>query len=118
MIYRNTMFFALILSLLGCASMVKEGAMIGANKHFANAEYEEAIYRVEWALRNYDYSDEEKARLFFIKSSSYLKLGDVASAVSILEYITFKFPETEYGFRCKAILESIENRKNPKEFSI
>lgn len=116
--YRITICFLLIISSIGCASMVKEGAIIGAHKHFNNGEYEDAISRVEWAIRNYEYSDEEKAKLFFIKSSSYAKLGDLASAISILEYIVFKFPETEYGFRSVSILQSLVNRKNANELSI
>ena len=97
--------------------MASEGAIIIANKRFNQGEYEEAIDQVERSLRTYEYSDEIKAKLLFIKSISYGKLGDPASAISILEYIVYKYPETEYGFRSITILKSLSPDRAP-EYSI
>ncbi|OZG70699.1 hypothetical protein BTA51_24200 [Hahella sp. CCB-MM4] len=103
----GVIFLTLLLGLSGCSSMVKDGAMIRASNNYSDGDYEDTIEIVERSMHMYDYNDEEKSQLLFLKALSFQKLGDVQTAYSVLKYITYKFPETEYGFRAATILESV-----------
>ena len=107
-----TAAFIVILYLTsGCSSLAKNGALIRAENHYAEGAYQDSIHIIERALRQYDYNDEEKSSLLFLKALNYQKVGDHQTAYILLNYIAYTYPETEYGFRSLAILNEIKSKQ-------
>jgi hypothetical protein len=104
--------------LTGCASSAKNGAIYRVQSNFADGDYVYVIEKVEISINRYDYSDENKAALLYLKAVSYGKLADYEAKLSTLKYIVFKFPMTEYGFRAAAILEAQKDRVVPSDIEI
>jgi len=101
-------FFIIVILfvLTGCTSFVKKGAIYSVQSNFVDGNYVQVIKKVEKSINMYDYSDENKAKLLYLKAVSYGKLANYEAKLSTLKYILFKFPMTEYGFRSATILES------------
>lgn len=97
--------------LVGCASMVRDGAIIRAHDNFEDGDYTDAIAIADRALNAYDYNDDQRAQLLFLKAVSYQKLEDYQSALALYRYIAYKYPDTEYGFRAASILQAVEDSR-------
>lgn len=106
--FTRILILCLCFSLTACGSMAKNGAQSRAFNNYQEGEYQDTIDIVERALRSYEYSDEDKARLLYLKALSYDRLGDSKTAFVTLTYIVFKFPETEFGFRANAEIKTLE----------
>jgi len=108
----------IIFVLTGCASSAKNGAIYRVQSNFADGDYVYVIEKVESSINRYDYSDENKASLLYLKAVSYGKLANYEAKLSTLKYIAFKFPKTEYGFRAAMVLESHKESVVPSETEI
>ncbi len=93
----------------GCAATASRGAMSRANSNFLKGDYTDTIAISDRALRTYDYTDDEKAELLFLKASSYMKLDDIDATVSTMKYIADKYPDTEHGYRAIQILSRVNS---------
>jgi len=96
----------LSLVLIGCS--ISSAGPSRSHKAYEKGDYPEAIRLVDRALNVYEYTDEDKANLYFIKANSYLKLNEKENALGTLTYITEQYPETESAYKSVALLESIE----------
>jgi len=103
----SIILIAIMLS--GCAATASRGAISRANSNYLKGDYTDTIAISDRALRSYDYTDEEKAELLFLKASSYMKLEDFDATVSTMKYIVDKYPDTEHGYRAVQILSRINS---------
>lgn len=108
---KHVLVLLLAVMLVGCASMVRDGAIIRAQDNFADGDYADAIAIADRALNAYDYNDDQRAQLLFLKAASYQRMEDYQGALALYRYIAYKYPETEYGFRAATILQSVESQK-------
>lgn len=104
--------FLLIIALTvfsGCSSTASKGAMSRAEKNLNKGDYQDTISIVDRAMRTYGdtYSDEQKARLLFLKAQSYQKLRDKDNYLITMSYLIKKYPETEHGYKANFILNKI-----------
>ncbi|EWH08122.1 hypothetical protein DS2_18930 [Catenovulum agarivorans DS-2] len=98
---------------LSACTMVKQGAFIGANKHYAQQNYAEAIRAADSALFKYDaeYSSAQKAKLYWIKAQAYDALGEASNAEQVYKFIAAQYPSTQEGLSAQqhfAIDDNVE----------
>ena len=79
---RSLWVFVLLVSLGGCASMVRSGAIMRAQDNYMDGDYQDAIGIVDRSLTSYDYDDEGKAQLLLVKAQSYEKLNELDAALA------------------------------------
>ncbi|SFM69870.1 hypothetical protein [Marinobacter zhejiangensis] len=108
---KSVLVVLLAVMLVGCASMVRDGAIIRVQDNLADGDYADAIAIADRALNAYDYSDDQRAQLLFMKAVSYQNLEDYQTALALYGYLAYKYPDTEYGFRAATILESVEQSR-------
>lgn len=98
--FGRALIFAVALT--GC-SILPQGAYIGANKAYDQGDYSRAVYKVNTALHKYssEYDRASKANLYWIKAQSLAALGESAQAVSLYQFISTAYPETEAGILSK-----------------
>lgn len=94
-----------ILVLCGCESTAKVGALRAAEELLHEGDFLKAIRQVNRAVSFYDYDDTARAHLLFIKAESYEKLGQFDKALGLYAYIAAKYPNTEYSFMAKQIVD-------------
>ena len=92
--------------LAGCASAASQGALRRAQKNYLKGDYTDTVAIADRALRSYDYTDEQKAELLFLKGSSYQKLDDIDAALATMKYVVDKYPDTEHGYRAAQALST------------
>ncbi|MBU2713907.1 tetratricopeptide repeat protein [Zooshikella harenae] len=101
---KKLLWVILALTLTGCGSMARDGAFIRAQNNFSDGDFEETIEISDRALRMYEYDNEAKAQLLFLKAQSYQKLNKSAEARTTYQFIIDKYPNTEYAYRAKQAL--------------
>lgn len=100
-------FFIVLFS--GCASLAQDGAVIRAYNNYEKGECTDVIEIVDRAVRVYDYADERKAELLFLKAGCLEQANDIDGAIALHGYIAYTYPKTQFGFRSKAILNKVRN---------
>lgn len=110
--FRHLALIAFSILSFGCTSLARDGAMIIAVNNYSDGDYKNTIDVVERALRHYDYTEEQKSNLLFLKALSYQNLGDYKSAYTLYKFIAYKYPNTEYGFRSVTIINDINKALN------
>jgi len=98
----------LIFVIGGCSSLARDGAMIRAHNNFNEGDCQDVISIVDRAIRVYDYNDERKAELFFLKAKCLEKTHDIEGAIALHAYIAYTYPKTQYGFRSNLIMNKIK----------
>ncbi|TXR54540.1 tetratricopeptide repeat protein [Reinekea thalattae] len=111
--YTIALLAAVILIMSGC-SLAPASA---SNSYNANDEgnYEESLRKIEYSLIKYNYSDEDTANLMLLKADNYMKLGESAYALGVLNYVVDKYPETEAAFKAKALLQTDKTLRSLNE---
>jgi hypothetical protein len=98
----------LIMFVSGCASMARDGAIIRAHNNFNDGDCEDVISIADRAVRVYDYDDDRKAELLFLKAKCLEKTKDIEGAIALHAFIAYKYPKTEYGFRSNMIINKVK----------
>jgi len=106
---RGLSIVLIFIVLSGCASVASVGAISRANSNYSKGDYNDTISIADHALRAYDYTDEEKAELLFLKASSYVELDDIDAGYATMRYIADKYPDTEHGYRVLQILNRLNS---------
>jgi hypothetical protein len=104
----------LIILIAGCSSMARDGAMIRAHSNFNDGDCADVISIVDRAIRVYDYNDERKAELYFLKAKCLEKTSDIEGAIALHAYIAYTYPKTQYGFRSNLIMNKIKSIQSDK----
>ncbi len=94
--------------------MAKDGAVIRVHNNYNDGDCKDVISIVDRAVRVYDYNDERKAELLFIKAKCYEKTKDFEGALALHGYIAYTFPKTQYGFRSNLIMNKVKQLQTDK----
>jgi tetratricopeptide (TPR) repeat protein len=102
----------IILTLLiitsSCSTILSDGASIQAYNAHKRGNYKKAIQLVSQALEMYEYSNEAKANMLFIKAESYARINEDTSALGVLTYIISTYPNSEAAHKASVLLMSVD----------
>jgi len=104
----------LVVMISGCTSMAKDGAIIRAYNNYNDNDCQDVISIVDRAVRVYDYNDDRKAELLFLKAQCFEKTKDFEGALALYGYIAYTFPKTQHGFRSNLILKKVKEMHTGK----
>jgi tetratricopeptide (TPR) repeat protein len=107
----KALLLVICLTQAGCS--LGPSAASRSYKAYNAGEYEESLRLTNRALSTYEYSQEDKANLLFLKADNYVKLKQPANALGIVLYIIETYPNTEAYFRAKTLLASLKKLKIP-----
>ena len=90
------MMAAAIAALCGCGA-AQQGAMINADKKLAKKDYAGALAKLDNAENYTKPSSNLQARICYLRGVCFQGLGSYADARGSFQFVTNRFPETEYA---------------------
>jgi hypothetical protein len=100
------LMFLVTLQILVSCSIIKDGAIIGAHNAFQKGDYIHSIKEIDVVLSQYDFDDNTRASLIYMKAKNLEKLNEPAQAMSLYNYLVEKYPDTESSYMARAVLQN------------
>ena len=94
--------------LMGCANMVKSGAILEAQDALNNNEYAEALENTEIAESFGDLSEADTAKLHFLRAQSLEGLTRLEEAVLSYQYVVEQHGDSAYAGLSQQRLDVLE----------
>lgn len=109
-----SMVFIFVICLFQTACSLAPSAANRSYKAYNAGNYEESLRLANRAISTYEYTDEDKANLLFLKAESYAKLKQSSNAMGVLIYIVKTYPDSEASYRAKSLLATLKLSIKPQ----
>ena len=89
---------ALSLTAIGCTSTMQVASVSEAFKKYDQQEYAATLKLINQAESAGELSDEQAARLTYLKALAYEGLGDTSMANTLFVYLSEQHPDSQYAY--------------------
>jgi TonB family protein len=94
--------------LTSCSSLLRDGALIGANEAYSSGQFRAALTQLNNAENHAKFTEEQKPYVTFLRASSLEGMGEKELAKGMYQFLVNTYPSSEYAAGAKEKLKALE----------
>ena len=98
---KKAVLLSMVLSLTGCATVLRTGSISEAYKNYEAQKYEDTLRLIRQANSVEATGPETRAELTYLKAQTYEKMGQIEKATTLYEYLKEQRADSQYGYLAK-----------------
>ncbi len=98
MMTRKLVLLVFLLNTAACASLIQSTSLTDAYKAYEREDFERTLELISRSETITETSSEMKAELTYLKANTHERLGEVAIANTLYEYLAAEHGDSQYGY--------------------